>query len=79
MRRLTEKPDITAELVARGFITERQTAEMLRTTVGYLRQMRHLGRGPRFYKIVRDTFYREKDIDDWLAAQAREPGRQRAA
>ena len=79
MRRLTEKPEITPELVARGFITERQTAEMLRTTVGYLRQMRHVGRGPRFYKIVRDTFYREKDIDDWIAVQARTPGQPVAA
>lgn len=79
MRRLTEKPEITPELRARGFLTERETAEMIRTTVGYLKQMRHKGRGPRFFKIVNEVFYRERDIDDWIEAQVRQPGRQRVA
>jgi len=79
MRRKSDKPEITAELTARGFLTERQTAEIIRTTVGNLRQWRHHGRGPRFYKLNRDVFYRERDLDDWIEEQARVPGQRAAA
>lgn len=46
-----------------------EAADHLGTTQGYLANMRHFGRGPRWSSPVGKTVaYRRTDLDEWRAA-----------
>lgn len=46
--------------------TPNEVAEYLHTTPARLAQMRYLGTGPKFVKIVRRVLYRWSDVHTWL-------------
>jgi hypothetical protein len=48
-------------------------AEKLHIPVGTLAWWRHLGRGPRYVKIGRRIFYRDADLDEFIASSVIEP------
>lgn len=43
-----------------------EAAEHARTTVGTLRQLRHQGKGPKFYRVGRKVMYKIEDLDTWI-------------
>lgn len=50
-------------------LTISEVAAILRTPVATLRYWRHLGIGPRSFKIGRRVFYRRGDVEAWLREQ----------
>jgi excisionase family DNA binding protein len=50
-------------------LTITEAADMLRTPVATLRYWRHLGTGPRSFKIGRAVRYQLTDLDAWIATQ----------
>ena len=60
----TPGPDHTAELLT---ITE--AAQLLRAPVATLRYWRHLGTGPRSFRLGRRVLYRRHDLHAWIDAQ----------
>ncbi len=57
----TPGPDHTAELLT---ITE--AALLLRAPVATLRYWRHLGTGPRSFRLGRRVLYRRDDLHAWI-------------
>jgi predicted DNA-binding transcriptional regulator AlpA len=49
-------------------LTITEAAELLRTPVATLRYWRHLGTGPRSFRLGRRVVYRQADIRVWLEA-----------
>lgn len=49
-----------------------ELANQWQVTVQHLASMRFEGRGPRFHKIGAAVRYRQSDVDEWLAGQARD-------
>lgn len=47
------------------FLTQNETAELLRISTGTLERMRLKGNGPRFVKAGRRVLYRADEIEDW--------------
>lgn len=63
-----------------GFIDDRAAAKRLGVSAAYLRKLRRLGNGPRFYRVGgRLVRYRFSDIEEWLAKQVVEPVGESAA
>ena len=54
-------------------LTITEAAELLRAPVATLRYWRHLGSGPRSFRLGRRVLYRRDDLDDWIDAR-RESG-----
>jgi predicted DNA-binding transcriptional regulator AlpA len=46
-----------------------EVADLVRKPVATLRWWRHLGTGPRSFKIGRDVRYRRSDVHDWIDQQ----------
>ena len=59
-------------------LTITEVAEILRAPVATLRYWRHLGAGPRSFRLGRRVLYRRDDLYVWIAAQhgADQAGRQ---
>ena len=50
-------------------LTITEVADLLRKPVATLGWWRHVGEGPRSFKIGRRVFYRESDVHDWIDQQ----------
>lgn len=47
-----------------------ELAEYIHASADTLRYWRHLGdKGPKYFRIGRKVFYRQEDVDAWLAEQ----------
>jgi predicted DNA-binding transcriptional regulator AlpA len=47
-----------------------QLAELIRTSPDTLRYWRHMGKGPKYFKMGgRKVFYRQEDVETWLNQQ----------
>lgn len=53
------------------YMTTKELAELLRTTPGAIRQMRHRGDGPQGTRIGRGVLYSRTDVEAWLTAKTR--------
>ena len=53
-------------------LTITEAAELLRAPVATLRYWRHLGTGPRSFRLGRRVLYRRDDLHDWIAQQRAE-------
>lgn len=56
-----------------GCIPRKAAAAYLGLSVSGLAHMACEGRGPRFYKVGRHTWYYKQDLDAWISSQVREP------
>jgi hypothetical protein len=65
--------DHSAEPVP-DLLTITEAAELLRTPVATLRYWRHLGTGPRSFRLGRRVLYRRGDLLDWIDAQRDQGG-----
>ncbi len=54
-------------------LTIAEAAELLRAPVATLRYWRHLGTGPRSFRLGRRVLYRRDDLHAWISAR-RESG-----
>ena len=50
-------------------LTTAEVAEMFRTSAETVRYWRHVGKGPRSYKVGRRVLYRESDVAAWAETQ----------
>jgi excisionase family DNA binding protein len=50
-------------------LTISEAAELLRAPVATLRYWRHLGTGPRSFRLGRRVLYRRDDLHSWIATQ----------
>jgi excisionase family DNA binding protein len=50
-------------------LTIPEAAELLRAPVATLRYWRHLGTGPRSFRLGRRVLYRREDLLSWIGAQ----------
>ena len=50
-------------------LTITEAAELLRAPVATLRYWRHLGSGPRSFRLGRRVLYRQDDLQAWVEAQ----------
>lgn len=50
-------------------LTLAEAAELLRAPVATLRYWRHLGSGPRSFRLGRRVLYRRDDLQAWVDAQ----------
>jgi len=64
----TSSPDHIAEPVPE-LLTIAEAAELLRAPVATLRYWRHLGTGPRSFRLGRRVLYRRDDLDAWIDAR----------
>jgi excisionase family DNA binding protein len=58
--------DETATALPR-LLTLDETAGYLRTPVATLRYWRHLGKGPRSFRVGRRVMFRREDVEGWLS------------
>ena len=63
--------DHTAEPPAE-LLTITEAAQLLRAPVATLRYWRHLGTGPRSFRLGRRVLYRRDDLHTWIDAQRRQ-------
>jgi DNA-binding transcriptional MerR regulator len=59
-------------------LTITEVAELLRAPVATLRYWRHLGTGPRSFRLGRRVLYRRVDLQVWLDEQRNAEGRRGA-
>jgi excisionase family DNA binding protein len=52
-----------------GLLTITEAADLLRAPVATLRYWRHLGSGPRSFRLGRRVLYRRDDVLAWIDAQ----------
>ena len=50
-------------------LTITEAAELLRAPVATLRYWRHLGTGPRCFRVGRRVLYRRDDLHAWITAR----------
>ena len=55
-------------------LTFREAAELLRAPVATLRYWRHLGTGPRSFRLGRRVLNRRADVRAWIEAQDHRSG-----
>lgn len=55
------------------FLTTEEVAEAVRTPVETVRYWRHVGKGPKSFKVGRRVLYAVDDVERWLE-EAREAG-----
>ena len=53
-------------------LTIAEAAQLLRAPVATLRYWRHLGTGPRSFRLGRRVLYRRDDLHSWIDAQRRQ-------
>ena len=51
------------------YMTTAAVAELLRTSPETVRYWRHIGSGPRSFKVGRRVLYDSNDVTTWLAEQ----------
>ncbi|HNP58452.1 MAG TPA: helix-turn-helix domain-containing protein [Gordonia sp. (in: high G+C Gram-positive bacteria)] len=51
------------------YMTTAEVAELLRTSPETVRYWRHIGSGPRSFKVGRRVLYDSNDVTTWLAEQ----------
>lgn len=51
------------------YLTTQEVAETLRTSAETVRYWRHVGKGPKSFKVGRRVLYDVTDVDAWLAQQ----------
>lgn len=51
------------------YMTTAELAALVRTPVETVRYWRHVGRGPRSFKVGRRVLYRRADVQAWLDEQ----------
>ncbi len=51
-------------------LTITEAADLLRAPVATLRYWRHLGTGPRSFRLGRRVLYRADDLREWIDVQA---------
>ena len=61
-------PDSTAEPYP-DLLTIAEAAALLRAPVATLRYWRHLGTGPRSFRLGRRVLYRRDDLRTWIDSQ----------
>ena len=66
-------PDSTARPYA-DLLTITEAAELLRAPVATLRYWRHLGTGPRSFRLGRRVLYRRDDLHAWIDGHCDEDG-----
>ena len=54
-------------------LTISEAAELVRAPVATLRYWRHLGRGPRSFRLGRRVLYRRDDLRAWIDTQHDQP------
>lgn len=64
--------------IGHDLLTITEAAHLLRTPVATLRYWRHVGTGPRSFKLGRRVVYRRADLEAWISAQAEADSRRRA-
>jgi excisionase family DNA binding protein len=64
--------DHTAE-PASELLTIAEAAQLLRAPVATLRYWRHLGTGPRSFRLGRRVLYRRDDLHTWIDVQRGQP------
>ena len=52
-------------------MTTKEVAELCRTSQETVRYWRHVGKGPRGFKLGRKVLYRRRDVEAWLEDQYR--------
>jgi excisionase family DNA binding protein len=63
-----------------AYLTTEEVAELLRTTPETVRYWRHVGKGPKSFKIGRRVLYANEDVDSFIAdARASSSGNVRAS
>lgn len=50
-------------------LTTAEVADLVRTSPETCRYWRHVGKGPRSFKVGRRVLYRREDVEAWLAEQ----------
>jgi DNA-binding transcriptional MerR regulator len=58
-------------------LTISETAALLRAPIATLRYWRHIGTGPRSFRLGRRVLYRREDVRTWIDAQQDLAGRKR--
>ena len=53
-------------------LTITEAADLVRAPVATLRYWRHLGTGPRSFRLGRRVLYRRDDLQNWIAQQRAE-------
>jgi predicted DNA-binding transcriptional regulator AlpA len=53
-----------------GLLVTTEVAAVTRAPESTVRYWRHLGTGPKSFKLGRRVVYREKDVLDWIDARA---------
>lgn len=53
--------------MAERLLTTEEVAEHFRTVPATVRYWRHIGKGPRSFKVGRRVLYRESDVQAWEA------------
>jgi len=62
------------------FLTTDEVAELLRTSPETVRYWRHVGKGPKTFKVGRKALYVREEVTEWIAdARAKQTGGQGAA
>ncbi len=51
------------------YLTTAEVAELLRTPAETARFWRHVGKGPRWFKVGRRVLYRRSDVEAWIEQQ----------
>jgi excisionase family DNA binding protein len=59
---MSERPPTTERL-----LTTEEVADYFRTVPATVRYWRHVGKGPRSFKVGRRVLYRESDVQAWQA------------
>ena len=52
-------------------LTITEAAELMRTPVATLRYWRHIGTGPKGFRMGRRVLYKATDVREWIDARAR--------
>lgn len=50
-------------------LTTAEVSDVLRTPAETVRYWRHIGKGPKSFKVGRRVLYRREDVEAWLEAQ----------
>lgn len=56
------------------YMTTGEVASLTRTPAETVRYWRHVGKGPKSFKLGRRVLYDRKDVLDWIAAEREEQG-----
>jgi excisionase family DNA binding protein len=51
---------------AQTYLTTQEVAALLRTSADSVRYWRHVGRGPKSFKVGRRVLYDQADLNAWL-------------